>query len=29
MKDFFREENGEVIPVDESVLIDFKDGDIV
>ena len=29
MKDFFREENGEIIPVDESVLIDFKDGDIV
>ncbi len=29
MRDFFREENGEVIPVDESVLIDFKDGDIV
>src|ERR671939_1233918 len=29
MKDFFREENGEVVPVDESVLIDFKDGDIV
>jgi small subunit ribosomal protein S1 len=29
MKDFFREENGEVIPLDESVLIDFKDGDIV
>jgi small subunit ribosomal protein S1 len=29
MKDFFREENGEVIPIDESVLIDFKDGDIV
>ena len=29
MKDFFREENGEVVPVDEAVLIDFKDGDIV
>ncbi|MDP8925465.1 MAG: 30S ribosomal protein S1 [Actinomycetota bacterium] len=29
MKDFFKEENGEIIPVDESVLIDFKDGDIV
>jgi small subunit ribosomal protein S1 len=29
MKDFFREENGEVVPVDDSVLIDFKDGDIV
>jgi small subunit ribosomal protein S1 len=29
MRDFFREENGEVVPVDESVLIDFKDGDIV
>lgn len=29
MRDFFREENGEVIPVDDSVLIDFKDGDIV
>ena len=29
MKDFFREENGEVVPIDESVLIDFKDGDIV
>jgi small subunit ribosomal protein S1 len=29
MKDFFREENGEIIPIDESVLIDFKDGDIV
>ncbi|MGI8540515.1 MAG: 30S ribosomal protein S1 [Rubrobacteraceae bacterium] len=29
MKDFFREENGEVIPIDDSVLIDFKDGDIV
>ena len=29
MKDFFREENGKVIPVDWSVLIDFKDGDIV
>jgi small subunit ribosomal protein S1 len=29
MKDFFREENGEIVPVDESVLIDFKDGDIV
>jgi small subunit ribosomal protein S1 len=29
MKDFFREENGEVVPVDKSVLIDFKDGDIV
>src|ERR687893_381516 len=29
MKDFFREVNGEIIPVDESVLIDFKDGDIV
>ena len=29
MKDFFREENGEVIPLDEGVLIDFKDGDIV
>ncbi len=29
MKDFFREENGEIVPVDESVLIDFQDGDIV
>src|SRR5918998_1060811 len=29
MRDFFREENGEIIPIDESVLIDFKDGDIV
>ncbi|MBA2442889.1 MAG: 30S ribosomal protein S1 [Rubrobacter sp.] len=29
MRDFFREENGEVVPVDEKVLIDFKDGDIV
>src|SRR3712207_5997219 len=29
MKDFFREENGEIVPVDESVLIDFKEGDIV
>jgi small subunit ribosomal protein S1 len=29
MKDFFREENGEVVPIDASVLIDFKDGDIV
>lgn len=29
MRDFFREENGEVVPVDDSVLIDFKDGDIV
>ncbi len=29
MKDFFREENGEIVPIDESVLIDFKDGDIV
>ena len=29
MKDFFKEENGEIIPIDESVLIDFKDGDIV
>jgi small subunit ribosomal protein S1 len=29
MKDFFREENGEIIPLDEGVLIDFKDGDIV
>ena len=29
MRDFFREENGEMVPVDESVLIDFKDGDIV
>ena len=29
MKDFFREENGEIIPIDDSVLIDFKDGDIV
>src|SRR5919109_3941683 len=29
MKAFFREENGEIVPVDESVLIDFKDGDIV
>ncbi|MGI8909229.1 MAG: 30S ribosomal protein S1 [Rubrobacteraceae bacterium] len=29
MRDFFREENGEVIPIDDSVLIDFKDGDIV
>src|ERR687885_821480 len=29
MKDFFREENGEIVPVDESVLIDFEDGDIV
>lgn len=29
MKDFFREENGEIIPIDEGVLIDFKDGDIV
>jgi small subunit ribosomal protein S1 len=29
MRDFFREENGEIVPVDESVLIDFKDGDIV
>src|ERR671933_272715 len=29
MKDFFREENGEIVPVDESVLIDFHDGDIV
>jgi small subunit ribosomal protein S1 len=29
MKDFFREENGEIVPVDEAVLIDFKDGDIV
>ncbi|MDP8974174.1 MAG: 30S ribosomal protein S1 [Actinomycetota bacterium] len=29
MKDFFKEENGELVPIDESVLIDFKDGDIV
>ena len=29
MRDFFKEENGEVVPIDESVLIDFKDGDIV
>ena len=29
MKDFFREENGEIVPIDESVLIDLKDGDIV
>ena len=29
MKDFFREENGEIIPVEEGVLIDFDDGDIV
>src|ERR671933_397385 len=29
MKDFFKEENGEIVPIDESVLIDFKDGDIV
>src|SRR5919109_1622969 len=29
MNDFFREENGEIVPVDESVLIDFQDGDIV
>ncbi|MDQ3286226.1 MAG: 30S ribosomal protein S1 [Actinomycetota bacterium] len=29
MRDFFKEENGEIVPVDESVLIDFKDGDIV
>lgn len=29
MKDFFREENGEIVPIDEGVLIDFKDGDIV
>ncbi|ABG04971.1 SSU ribosomal protein S1P [Rubrobacter xylanophilus DSM 9941] len=29
MRDFFREENGEIVPVDESVLIDFQDGDIV
>ncbi|HEX2098764.1 MAG TPA: S1 RNA-binding domain-containing protein, partial [Rubrobacteraceae bacterium] len=29
MKDFFKEENGEIVPLDESVLIDFKDGDIV
>lgn len=29
MKDFFREENGEIVPIDDSVLIDFKDGDIV
>jgi small subunit ribosomal protein S1 len=29
MKDFFREENGEIVPIDESVLIDFQDGDIV
>lgn len=29
MRDFFREENGEVVPVDDKVLIDFKDGDIV
>lgn len=29
MADFFREENGEIVPIDESVLIDFKDGDIV
>src|SRR5918997_1902941 len=29
MKDFFREENGEIVPIDEAVLVDFKDGDIV
>ncbi|MGI8865384.1 MAG: S1 RNA-binding domain-containing protein, partial [Rubrobacteraceae bacterium] len=29
MKDFFREENGEIVPIDDSALIDFKDGDIV
>jgi small subunit ribosomal protein S1 len=29
MRDFFREENGEIVPIDEAVLIDFKDGDIV
>ncbi|CAN5193134.1 hypothetical protein BH24ACT19_BH24ACT19_20270 [soil metagenome] len=29
MKDFFKEENGEIVPIDDSVLIDFKDGDIV
>ncbi|MBX6764476.1 MAG: 30S ribosomal protein S1 [Rubrobacteraceae bacterium] len=29
MRDFFREENGEIVPVDESILIDFSDGDIV
>ena len=29
MRDFFKEENGEIVPIDESVLIDFKDGDIV
>ncbi len=29
MKDFFREENGEIVPIDESVLMDFSDGDIV
>ena len=29
MRDFFKEENGEIVPVDEAVLIDFKDGDIV
>ena len=29
MRDFFREENGEIVPIDEGVLIDFKDGDIV
>ena len=29
MRDFFREENGEIVPIDEAVLVDFKDGDIV
>ena len=29
MRDFFKEENGEIVPVDDSVLVDFKDGDIV
>jgi small subunit ribosomal protein S1 len=29
MRDFFKEENGELVPVDDSVLVDFKDGDIV
>ncbi len=29
MRDFFKEENGEMVPVDDSVLVDFKDGDIV
>lgn len=29
MRDFFREENGEAVPVEEGVLMDIRDGEIV